>query len=264
MNETENIECVVTGNELTKNENRAENIIIRGIYGLRCQKTNKWYIGQSSDIHKRFGDYKGLRCKNQRKLYFALCKYGYDNFDKVILEIINDSDWIIDYREMYWIRYFVSIENGYNLAEGGKVGIGFLGRKHTDETRKKMSEWQIGRKFSKETIQNISKSLSGIKWTDELREKIMIGKRNMSDDKKLMWKKKIGMSAKGRKPKPMSNETKMKLSESLIGKNTGSNNPAFGKRWITNGIVNRFMDKNLPIEDGWRTGVDQNRKLKVG
>jgi hypothetical protein len=71
------------------------------------------------------------------------------------------------------------------------------------------------------------------------------------------------MSAKGRKLKPMPDETKMKLSASLIGKNSGSDNPAFGKRWITNGTVNRFVDKNFLIEDGWRLGAVQNRKPKV-
>lgn len=259
MKENSNGEWNHIGETQTKNEEKQEcdtnhKRKIIGIYGLRCKENGKWYIGQSSDIHKRFGDYKGLRCKNQRKLYFALSKYGYDNFEKSILEKLDEPNWVMDYREMYWIKHLHGVSNGYNITDGGKVGIGFHGKKHTEETRKKMSTWQIGKKYSDETIQNISKSLTGIKWSDERRESIMNGKRNMSDDKKALWKSRIGLYQKGRKKHPLSEETKQKLREYATGKNLGDKNPVFGKKLINNGVISKFVNKDCVLEHGWKYG----------
>ena len=104
-----------------------------GIYGLRNKITGKWYIGQSRNIKKRWEKaYKPMRCQRQPKIYNALKKYSYDGFEKVVIETCDDVDWIRDYREIFWIRQLNSIENGYNLKEGGTTGT------HTEETRKKL------------------------------------------------------------------------------------------------------------------------------
>lgn len=214
MNEIENIEWNITGETLTKNEQL--DLIpttVSGIYGLRCKVTNKWYVGQSIDISNRWESYKKLRCKNQKKLYHALIKYGYDNFDTFVIESFDPIDWILDYREMYWIKYYDSVENGYNITAGGKIGINFSGLKHSDETREKMSKWQRGKKHSPERVNNMRKSLLGRKWSKKQRENIMLGKKNMSDEKKILWKTRLSNAGIGRKMPPKTPEQIKNMSE---------------------------------------------------
>lgn len=96
-----------------------------GIYGLRNKLNNRWYIGQSWNIYKRWGDYRKLRCDGQVKLYNALLKYGYDGFERTIIEICQPhvSQDILDKKEIAWIKYYKGVTEGYNLSEGGSGGF---------------------------------------------------------------------------------------------------------------------------------------------
>jgi group I intron endonuclease len=95
---------------------------ITGIYGLKNKLNGKWYVGQSLDAIGRLKDYKQGRCKSQPKIYRALLKYGNDSFEKVIIERCEAVPWILDYREIYWIKFYNSVENGYNCSYGGTGG----------------------------------------------------------------------------------------------------------------------------------------------
>jgi group I intron endonuclease len=164
--------------------------VIVGIYGLRCKTTNKWYVGQSNDILSRWNrDYAKLNCKGQRKLYYALLKYGYADFEKVIIEECEQVDWILDYREMFWIRLLRCIENGYNLKEGGRSG-----GKCSEETRQKMSDAKDGLFFGE------NNPFYGKTHTEEVRKRLSdIAKiRHPSEE----TKRKIGLKSRGR-PSPM-------------------------------------------------------------
>jgi group I intron endonuclease len=178
MSKTEHEECEATGK--TSNENVSEvcndttTEKVVGIYGLRNKVNGKWYVGQSVDVLKRWARYSVCDCRKQRKLYNALKKYGYDNFEKVILEKCDSIEWILDYREMYWIRYLNSIKIGYNLTEGGSSG------RKSSETRKKMSAWQIGKKHSEETKRKIGLKSLGRIHSESTRKKI-------SQSGKKMW-----------------------------------------------------------------------------
>ena len=46
-----------------------------GIYKI-ISSSNKVYIGQSTNIEKRFEIYYKLKCKNQPRLYYSLKKYS--------------------------------------------------------------------------------------------------------------------------------------------------------------------------------------------
>lgn len=173
-----------------------------GIYGLRCVVTGKWYVGQSLDIQSRMGDYRNLRCKNQRKLYYALKKYGYDGFEKSIIETCDPVEWILDYREMYWIRHLNSVENGYNLSVGGRSNHGC---KHTDEWKRRMSEIMKTRVITAEHCANISRGLRGRKLSETTRKKIGDCHRNNES-----FREKMRIVAKNRPP--MSEESRRKCS----------------------------------------------------
>lgn len=165
------------------------------------------YVGSALNFTKRIEHYKRYACKKQTKLYNSLIKYGYENHK---FEIV----WQGDISEMY--KYETLIGWGFNVLESenlnlrlpkygdiyssvsqetrDKIGLtkignkNFLGKKHTEETKKKMSaskqnlseetlekmreakrnlsqetrekmsKWQIGRKMSKEAIEKSSNS----------------------------------------------------------------------------------------------------------
>ena len=96
------------------------------IYKVTNNINNKVYIGQSIfDINKRFkehlNDSKNPN-KNQRPFYFAINKYGEENFSISLIEEVDNKD--LNEREKYWIsfyRSYVGFEdcNGYNATLGG-------------------------------------------------------------------------------------------------------------------------------------------------
>ena len=90
-----------------------------GIYKLTNIINGKSYIGQSTNIERRWSDYKSLCCTSQPLIYNALKKYGIKNFTFEILEECKKEE--LNERERYYIKKYNSFgENGYNLTSGGE------------------------------------------------------------------------------------------------------------------------------------------------
>lgn len=137
--------------------------MIKGIYKL-TSPSGKIYIGQSIDLDKRLKRYKRLDCKDQPKLYNAISKYGFDSFKiEILYETTNEFKYInlmLDAMEIKWIKYFNSINNGYNITKGGG---GCKGYKHTDESKLKISIANKIKIVSEETKRKMSESSKGKK-----------------------------------------------------------------------------------------------------
>lgn len=52
-----------------------------------------------------------------RKLYRAFNRYGIQNFSIEQIEECDNS--LLNEREVYWIKYYDSFNNGYNMTLGG-------------------------------------------------------------------------------------------------------------------------------------------------
>jgi group I intron endonuclease len=106
---------------------------ISGIYRL-VSPSGKSYIGQSKHINKRINDHKRKTKKNpsQTKLFYALKKYGFENFSVEILEICDISE--LDDREKFWIKEYNSVHNGYNCDFGGQQ-TKIFGKEHREKLR---------------------------------------------------------------------------------------------------------------------------------
>ena len=212
MNDTnENLSnaCKAIGNMPIKNgpPHSNDTTIKSGIYGLRCKTTNKWYVGQSTDIVQRWGDYGRLCCKKQPKLYRALLKYGYGDFDKVILEGCPVVVDILNDREVFWSNQYDSVNNGYNTREcGGARG------KHSEETKIKMSI--SAKNISPEIRIKMAISQIGKQHSEKTKQKLSEISKNMSED----TKNKMSLAAKGKPKKPFSAEHRANLSASRVGK----------------------------------------------
>lgn len=116
---------------------------IPGIYKWENKINHKCYIGQAIDINKRLASHFSAIRNNKynNPLYKAIKKYGIDNFDVTIVEVLGVSTDLkqrLDEREKYYIQYFDSYKNGYNQTFGGDGGI--LGYKFTEVQRKHVSE----------------------------------------------------------------------------------------------------------------------------
>jgi group I intron endonuclease len=199
-----------------------------GIYGLRCKTTGKWYIGQSIEIMDRWQKaYECLTCKGQTKIYRAIKKYGYADFEKVILESCEPDCITLTEREDFWMDHFDSIENGYNIRQAGPRGKFSEETKQkmsdsaknrnpiSDETREKLSDAGRRRVWSNETCQKISQSKKGMltgPMADDRRIKIQASLNSRTDTEVLEWKNNISRSLTGKKRKPFSEEHRRKIS----------------------------------------------------
>lgn len=122
---------------------------------------NKKYIGQhKSDVFDM--NYKG----SGKILKRAFKKYGKENFKTSILEKCNTQKEL-DEKEIYWITYYNADQSDdfYNICKGGSTGRAMqgknnpmFGKHHSDITKKKISQKNLGKKRTQE-------------WIDEYRKK---------------------------------------------------------------------------------------------
>ena len=116
---------------------------ICGIYKISFSQTNKIYIGQSVNIHRRKIEHlrsaftpKDKLKDYQKRDYFlpihsAMRKYGEQNTFFSIVEECERSE--LNYKERYWINLFKSDNRsfGYNLSHGGQDVVGAGGELHS-------------------------------------------------------------------------------------------------------------------------------------
>ena len=150
---------------------------ICGIYCIKNLITNKVYIGKSLNIAPRVAGHKSAlnrNCKKSENHHFinAWLKYGAENFDYTVLEVIPKStenlNQFMNERELHWIDEYQSTNRhfGYNLRRDSSSNMIVH-----DETRLKFSIATTGDKNGN----------YGKKWTDKM-------KKDLSDLKKEMFK----------------------------------------------------------------------------
>lgn len=189
------------------------------VYIIRNTQNNKVYIGQTWKCisnrlreHIRHRNDKRRRCT---KLANAMNKYGINNFNIELLTIIH-TQTISDYWENYFIEKYDSINNGYNIKNGGSKG------RHSAETAAKISKALKGKEFSKNHRENISKSRIGKPNFYMVGNTIWLGKTHSEETKQ-----KLREINKGKR---LSKETKLKISKVQLGK------PKFSLRKFTEEI----------------------------
>lgn len=113
------------------------------IYKITNLINEKVYIGQTiltleNRINNYIKEYKWA--KKDRPIILAMRKYGFENF---CFEEIDSAKTKkeLDKKERYYISFYNSLcsQNGYNIELGGN-SVG----KHGEETKRKISEAQIG------------------------------------------------------------------------------------------------------------------------
>lgn len=145
----------------------------------------RMYIGQTTtSLSKRIQAYKrdvstylNGKYKHRSKIIPALAKYGFDNFR--FYQIDNASlQNELDAKEKFWVAIYNSTIQGigFNIQAGG-FGVG----KHTDETKKLMSEKKKGKPAHNKGKPGLSGEQVGNaaltqKQADQIREEYKAGK----------------------------------------------------------------------------------------
>ena len=147
------------------------------IYKATNKTTGKVYIGKTvgslgKRITEHFRSTVGLFPR-------ALRKYGRDGFSFEVIETCGALDGLNE-REIHWISFFgCKCPVGYNLTDGGENPPSQLGRKRTDDTKRKLKgkKGPLGCKRSIETRAKMAvtkignKNALGHKQTDEEKKK---------------------------------------------------------------------------------------------
>ena len=126
-----------------------------GIYSLTNQRNGKRYIGRTIHFQKRKTEhFCALRHGNHPNNHL---QRAWDRGDRFNFEIVEQCPpEKCNEREIYWIAKFDTMRTGYNQCAGGAAT---LGRVCSEETRRKISEKNAGRKCSQEAIKRRTESL---------------------------------------------------------------------------------------------------------
>jgi len=176
---------------------------------MHVNKINgKKYVGITGQIPKtRWANGKGYN----RNRYFnnAINKYGWDNFEHIIIES-KLSEIEAKEKEIYYIELFSSNKSGfgYNLTNGGEGIVGFH---HSEETKEKLRQKSLN--MSPEQRISISEAHKGIKESEETKQKQSLAHKGKHE------KENNNMYGKHH-----TEEVKQDISNKLKGKYIGSNN----------------------------------------
>ena len=184
------------------------------VYMHKNKINKKIYIGQTSQDPKKRWD-NGHGYETSPRFFNAILKYGWDNFEHIIIEK-NLSQEEANQLEIKLIKQYKTQndEYGYNITSGGQNFF------HSEETKRKIG------------IAN-SKALKGKTHSSE-------------------WSKKMSEKFSGENNpfygKHHSEETKKKISKSRKGKLIGKNHPMYGKNHSQESL--KKMSKNRQGKGG--------------
>lgn len=90
---------------------------MESIYLIENKITKEVYVGHSKNVKQRMKDHKcnAYHRNKKSKFYDAVRKYGWDNFEMKILELIKEEDVLL--KEKEYIKKYNSVDNGYNIKE---------------------------------------------------------------------------------------------------------------------------------------------------
>lgn len=167
---------------------------------MHVNKINdKKYIGITKmSVNKRWGhEGSGYKNNKQPAFYRAIQKYGWDNFQHIILYENLSQDQACHIEVQLIKEYKTQDKNfGYNIQPGGQLGNS--GVTFSEEHKKKLSQVHKGKKLTEEHKRKISEGTKGHRPCVHSEE----------------TKKKLSQINTG---KILSEDTKRKISETLTG-----------------------------------------------
>ena len=186
----------------------------KGIYCYIDKKNDKIvYIGRDSHLHSKQRDmaHKKSCNYNKQKINQIIQNNPNRYLYKILWEISDCTDNHLNQMEIFYIKKY---DPQFNFTEGGD---GISGYRHTEKSKKKMSE---SKKGENNPMYGKTPWNKGKTHTLETRKKMSEARKGKTHS--LETRKKIGESQKG---KTISEETRKKMSEAQ----KGENHPMYGK-----------------------------------
>ena len=230
---------------------------------IHISPSGKRYIGiTSTSVEKRWANGKGY--PNNKHFTSAIEKYGWDNFEHIIIA----TDLLEEQAKEMEIELIAKYDStnqdkGYNHSLGGEGANGY---KHTEESKRKMSEAKkgkydgennpmYGKTFSKEHRRKISESQKGKTLSEEHKRKISetisgenhpwYGKKHTEETKRKM--------SEAKKGKTLSEETKEKIKKNHAD-TRGEKNGMYGKK-----CTDFMTEKEIKQ---WKKNISEAKKGK--
>lgn len=186
---------------------------VSGIYKIVNRVNGKYYVGSSNDIHERWKSHKRLLKNNKHHSWKLQREYNKNplDFDFVVVEsCVKESLFVSEQSHLNFCK--LNPNSNYNvkfIAGGGcekgvvfskehnlKISNSNKGKKHTEETKRKMSQRRKGKKLKPHTEET---------------------KRKIREARKMQNPNCSGIVAywKGKTRKPFSDEHRLNLSLSI-------------------------------------------------
>lgn len=217
------------------------------VYMIRHMESGKAYVGQTIfDPNKRLLQHKRMAengtYKKMYPLYHAIRKYGWEAFDKFVLEPCVSREEL-DASEDQWItKYNCLAPHGYNLKQGGRSG------RHTEESRRKIGEASKNRIWSEESKARASTAAKGRKFSAlATRRRAEVMESYVATEE---TRKKLSDASKGRTNSP---EQIAAMTRGRAGACTGENHRSARLTWeVVDAIRSEYAE-----------GQTTHRKLAV-
>lgn len=194
------------------------------VYRLVNKQTGQSYVGKTRQPletrirrHQHSAKNKGTNNEGQ-PIVHAIRELGFEAFDVEVLfesEEFEDKkalDDLLNEKEIYFIEKYDSIANGYNRTKGG---AGMLGFSLPLSSRISISKANKGRKYG-EDFKEKCRERNKETWSNEEHRKMM--SERFSGEKNPMYGVRLTGEKNPNYGKPMSEETKRKISEAKKGK----------------------------------------------
>lgn len=183
-----------------------------GIYKITNTINGNAYIGQSTNIAKRFHSHKAK--SQNRYLRFAINKYGVENFKFEIIKLISDSKLkgvLLDCYEEYYIKLYNTLNRnfGYNAMHGGQPGR--LCPESLELMKRNSAGKLKGYKHSNVAIENMKRAQSN-------RSEIWRNRLSKSQKNKIVSEETREKIRAARQNQIITEETKRKIATALSGK----------------------------------------------
>lgn len=130
------------------------------IYVVTCLANNKQYIGKTfgSMVERRKGHIYLANSGCNYAFHRAIRKYGINNFHWEERYVSKDDKTLLDLEIALISKLKTKCPSGYNMTDGGE---GTVGIKRTEEQKNKLRIIHLGKKHSEETKRKLSEHFKG-------------------------------------------------------------------------------------------------------
>lgn len=146
-----------------------------------------------------------------------ILKYGWDNITHDVFEV--DSKEEMYRKEVELISFYHTNDPryGYNSSPGGECS--HLGCKHSEESRKRMSEAHKGQNLSEETKRRMSESHRGKPFSEETKRRIAEANKKRAKDPEVRRKRSEAAKNRPRIKIQLSDGTVLEMTKQSLVKN---------------------------------------------